>query len=71
MVAVGLVRRRFLRAGGATVSRTEVVADVVARAGTKAADRAIEGLRSALADDATNPTAGSPSGGSPQAPRAR
>ena len=71
VVAVGLVRRRFFRAGGATISRTEVVADVVARADTRTADRALEGLRSALADDTTNPAAGSPSGGSPQSPRAR
>ena len=70
-VAVGLVRRRFFRAGGATISRTEVVADVVARADTRTADRALEGLRSALADDTTHPAAGSPSGGSPQSPRAR
>jgi len=31
VVVVGRVRRRFFRAGGATQSRTEVVADVVVR----------------------------------------
>ena len=33
VVVTGRVRRRFYRAGGATQSRTEVVADAVARAG--------------------------------------
>jgi single-strand DNA-binding protein len=33
VVVIGRVRRRFYRAGGATQSRTEVVAEAVARAG--------------------------------------
>ena len=33
VVVTGRVRRRFYRAGGATQSRTEVVAEAVARAG--------------------------------------
>ena len=33
VVVTGRVRRRFYRAGGATQSRTEVVADAVVRAG--------------------------------------
>ena len=50
VVVVGTVRRRFFRAGGATQSRTEVVADVVipvrrrkqaARALAAAADRVL------------------------------
>ena len=50
VVVVGRVRRRFFRAGGATQSRTEVVADVVvptrlakrARAALEAACRRME-----------------------------
>jgi single-strand DNA-binding protein len=42
VVVVGQVRRRFFRAGGATQSRTEVVADRVIRASrAKAAERAV------------------------------
>ncbi|HUW02403.1 MAG TPA: single-stranded DNA-binding protein [Acidimicrobiales bacterium] len=37
VVVVGSIRRRFFRAGGATVSRTEVVADKVVRANRRAA----------------------------------
>ena len=53
MVVVGRVRRRFFRAGGATQSRTEVVADAVvsARHGKRAAaalSRAQERLAEAL-----------------------
>jgi single-strand DNA-binding protein len=43
VVVVGRVRRRFFRAGGATASRTEVVADRVVPARAKAR------VRSALA----------------------
>jgi single-strand DNA-binding protein len=49
VVVVGRVRRRFYRAGGATQSRTEVVADVVVPARhTKRAKAALEGVRSRL-----------------------
>jgi single-strand DNA-binding protein len=42
VVVVGVVRRRFFQAGGATQSRTEVVADKVIRASrVKAAERAV------------------------------
>jgi single-strand DNA-binding protein len=40
VVAVGAVRRRFFRAGGAVASRTEVEAEVVARAGSARSQRA-------------------------------
>jgi single-strand DNA-binding protein len=44
VVVVGRVRRRFFRAGGATVSRTEVVADKVVPAGQRRrVDRALAG----------------------------
>jgi single-strand DNA-binding protein len=52
VVVVGTVRRRFFRAGGATQSRTEVLADKVVRASrTRAAQKLIEGVV-ALLDDA-------------------
>ena len=35
IVVVGRVRRRFFRAGGATASRVELEADLVARAGDR------------------------------------
>jgi single-strand DNA-binding protein len=35
VVAIGVVRRRFFRAGGATQSRTEIAAELVARPGSK------------------------------------
>lgn len=41
VVVVGRVRRRFFRAGGATSSRTEVVAHAVRKAGTAAARKAV------------------------------
>jgi single-strand DNA-binding protein len=41
VVVLGAVRRRWFRAGGATQSRTEVVASVVARSGTRTAERAL------------------------------
>lgn len=42
IVAVGPVRRRYFRAGGTTASRTEVAADVVARASDR---RAMDRIR--------------------------
>jgi single-strand DNA-binding protein len=43
VVVVGQVRRRFFRAGGATASRTEVVAESVVRASrTRESARAVE-----------------------------
>jgi single-strand DNA-binding protein len=43
VVVVGHVRRRFFRAGGATQSRTEVIADdVVRRSRTKTVQRLVE-----------------------------
>jgi single-strand DNA-binding protein len=47
VVVVGRVRRRFFRAGGATASRTEVVADVVLPA--RQAKRVTAALRDAAA----------------------
>ena len=41
VVALGVVRRRFFRAGGITQSRTEIAADVVARPGSKRVETAI------------------------------
>ncbi|MGI9120126.1 MAG: single-stranded DNA-binding protein [Acidimicrobiales bacterium] len=53
VVVVGRVRRRFFRSGGATQSRTEVVADRVipARHRVRAA-QAIAGLLAAAGDEA-------------------
>jgi len=52
VVVVGTVRRRFFRAGGATASRVEVDAELVARAGDRrrasAARRKAEALLDAL-----------------------
>jgi single-strand DNA-binding protein len=42
VVVAGRVRRRYFRAGGVTGSRTEVVADGVVVAGSKAATRLVE-----------------------------
>jgi single-strand DNA-binding protein len=42
VVVVGRVRRRFFRAGGATSSRTEVVARAVRKTGTAAARKAVQ-----------------------------
>jgi len=50
VVVVGSVRRRFFRAGGATASRTEVEAEVVARAGSKRAANALRTAASRVAD---------------------
>jgi len=41
VVAVGCIRRRFFRAGGATQSRTELLAEVVARSGSARASKAL------------------------------
>jgi single-strand DNA-binding protein len=51
VVVVGRVRRRFFRAGGATTSRTEVVADVVLP------EEQGEQVRAALRDAAARVTA--------------
>ncbi len=41
VAAVGVVRRRFFRVGGATQSRTEIEAVVVARGGSSRASKAM------------------------------
>src|SRR5688500_4688702 len=49
VLVVGRVRRRFFRAGGATASRTEVVADAVVAAGKGArAKKLLAGAREQL-----------------------
>lgn len=58
VVVVGRVRRRFYRAGGATQSRTEVVAETVVAA--RQAKRAATALESARARLATQLTGGTP-----------
>jgi len=51
MLVVGRVRRRFFRAGGATQSRTEVVADAVVNARhAKRAAAALEKAQASLVD---------------------
>jgi single-strand DNA-binding protein len=50
VVAVGFVRRRFFQAGGGAASRTEVVAEVVARPGTRPLGRALAAVQEVLAD---------------------
>jgi len=52
VVVVGRVRRRFFRAGGATGSRTEVVAATVLKAGTSRAAKAIARAAAVLEDAA-------------------
>lgn len=42
VVVAGRVRRRWFRAGGGSQSRTEVVADQVAKGGSARADRVVE-----------------------------
>jgi single-strand DNA-binding protein len=49
VVVVGRVRRRFFRAGGATASRTEVVADTVVPARQRARARKVVGAAVAAA----------------------
>lgn len=58
VVIVGRVRRRFYRAGGATQSRTEVVADTVVAA--RQAKRAAAALESARARLTTQMAGGMP-----------
>ena len=53
VVAVGAVRRRFYRAGGATVSRTEVLASVVGKPGGAKVERAIAAVSDALRNGAS------------------
>jgi single-strand DNA-binding protein len=54
VVVTGRVRRRFFRAGGATASRTEVVADTVLPAGHSArVATALGRARNAIDPDAT------------------
>ena len=50
VVVVGRVRRRFFRAGAATVSRTEVEARVVARRGSRRGERAMADAVAALGE---------------------
>lgn len=50
VVAVGAVRRRFYRSGGATMSRTEVLAHVVGKPGAAKVERAIAAVSDALAN---------------------
>ena len=50
VVVQGLVRRRWFRAGGASLSRTEVVAACVARAGSKRAAKALESATRSIAE---------------------
>ena len=71
VVALGAVRRRFYRAGGASASRTEVVAEVVARSGTRSADRAVDAVRSVLASTTEIAAGRAGAEGSPQQRPAR
>ncbi len=52
VVAVGRIRRRFFRTGGATQSRTEVVAELVVPVSRKAAVRKAVGRVVAALEDA-------------------
>jgi len=49
VVVIGAVRRRWFRAGGGSQSRTEVVARVVGKAGSRRAATAIEAVVAELA----------------------
>jgi hypothetical protein len=53
VVVVGRVRRRWFRTGGASTSRTEVVASVVARRGSRRAATALEDVRTRVTTAAT------------------
>ena len=54
LVVRGRVRRRFFRAGGSTQSRTEVVADAMARSSARRRARAlIDGARATIEDTGT------------------
>ncbi|MEM9467249.1 MAG: hypothetical protein AAGA90_17885 [Actinomycetota bacterium] len=70
VVAIGVVRRRFFRAGAAAMSRTEVVADLVARPHSRTVQRAIDTLVPLLAEQGTT-DGHAPAGGSPQPSGAR
>lgn len=50
VVAIGPIRRRFFRAGGATMSRTEVVASVIGKPGSARVVKAVAAVGAALAD---------------------
>jgi single-strand DNA-binding protein len=59
VVVVGMVRRRFFRAGGAVASRTEVEAEVVAKVGSARARRVrVAALGSITASASDEPSAG-------------
>jgi single-strand DNA-binding protein len=61
VVVVGRVRRRFFRSGGATQSRTEVVADVVLPGGAaRQVRRALRNASARLEDLAADPSAPPP-----------
>jgi len=47
VLVIGQVRRRFFRAGGATASRTEIVADKVVRRRQGSIDEVVTAMRSA------------------------
>lgn len=53
MVVVGRVRRRWFRAGGGSQSRTEVVAETVAKPGSARAVRAVARAADRWAPEAT------------------
>ena len=56
VVVIGHVRRRFFRAAGATVSRTEVVAERIVRAGRRrAVERAVAAALATLAGELDGP----------------
>lgn len=46
VVVVGSIRRRFFRAGGATMSRTEVLGERFAKSGSKSADKLVQAFAS-------------------------
>ena len=63
LVVIGSVRRRFFRAGGATQSRTEVVADkVVPVRRRRDVERALAACQAVLADVGTEEEVGVASG---------
>jgi single-strand DNA-binding protein len=52
VLVIGIVQRRFFRAGGATQSRTEVVADRIVRANRRrSVDRALSAVATLLSPD--------------------
>ena len=56
VVAIGPVRRRFFRAGGATMSRTELVAAVIGKPGSVKVAKALETVGEVLSADADRPS---------------